>query len=93
MERLLKKFETAKRYVPGPSPMRAAQPTRIGVIHYGSTGPAMDEAAAAGRRRRASRCDARARLSLLRRGVDFIAATSASSSSSRTATRSCAACC
>jgi 2-oxoglutarate ferredoxin oxidoreductase subunit alpha len=44
MERLLKKFETAKSLVPAPVVMRAAQPTRIGVIHYGSTGPSMDEA-------------------------------------------------
>ncbi len=44
MERLLKKFETAKSLVPAPVLMRGAQPTRIGVIHYGSTGPAMDEA-------------------------------------------------
>ena len=44
MERLLKKFETAKSLVPAPVLMRAAQPTRIGVIHYGSTGPSMDEA-------------------------------------------------
>jgi 2-oxoglutarate/2-oxoacid ferredoxin oxidoreductase subunit alpha len=45
MERLLKKFETAKGLVPAPVLAKAAQPTRIGVIHYGSTGPAMDEAA------------------------------------------------
>ncbi|MDP3544578.1 MAG: 2-oxoacid:acceptor oxidoreductase subunit alpha, partial [Phreatobacter sp.] len=44
MERLLKKFETAKSLVPAPVLMRGAQPTRIGVIHYGSTGPSMDEA-------------------------------------------------
>ncbi|CEJ15201.1 2-oxoglutarate oxidoreductase subunit KorA [bacterium YEK0313] len=45
MERLLRKFETAKTLVPEPVLARAAQPTRLGVIHYGSTGPAMDEAA------------------------------------------------
>ncbi|QCI66005.1 2-oxoacid:acceptor oxidoreductase subunit alpha [Phreatobacter stygius] len=44
MERLLRKFETAKALVPPPLLDKAAQPTRIGVIHYGSTGPAMDEA-------------------------------------------------
>ena len=45
MERLLKKFETAKRYVPGPIVQRAKKPTKLGVIHYGSTAAAMDEAA------------------------------------------------
>ncbi len=45
MEKLLRKFETAKRLVPGPVTHKAAQPTRLGVIMYGSTGPAMDEAA------------------------------------------------
>ncbi|MBN8939032.1 MAG: 2-oxoacid:acceptor oxidoreductase subunit alpha [Rhizobiales bacterium] len=44
MERLLRKFETAKALVPAPILSKAQQPTRIGVIHYGSTGPAMDEA-------------------------------------------------
>ena len=45
MERLLRKFETAKTLVPAPVLAKASQPTRLGVIHYGSTGPAMDEAA------------------------------------------------
>ena len=44
MQRLLKKFETAKRYVPGPVVTSADEPTRIGVIYYGSTAAAMDEA-------------------------------------------------
>jgi 2-oxoglutarate/2-oxoacid ferredoxin oxidoreductase subunit alpha len=44
MERLLRKFATAKNLVPGPVRRDAAQPTRFGAIHYGSTGPAMDEA-------------------------------------------------
>jgi 2-oxoglutarate ferredoxin oxidoreductase subunit alpha len=47
MERLLRKFETAKSLVPPPVEVRAGKPTRFGVIHYGSTGPAMDEAMAA----------------------------------------------
>ena len=47
MERLLKKFETAKSLVPAPIEAKASKPTRFGVIHYGSTGPAMDEAMAA----------------------------------------------
>jgi 2-oxoglutarate ferredoxin oxidoreductase subunit alpha len=46
MERLLRKFETAKRYVPAPIVRNASQATRFGAIYYGSTGPAMDEALA-----------------------------------------------
>jgi 2-oxoglutarate ferredoxin oxidoreductase subunit alpha len=46
MERLLKKFETARSLVPPPIEQKASRPTRFGVIHYGSTGPAMDEAMA-----------------------------------------------
>ncbi|MGE0523405.1 MAG: 2-oxoacid:acceptor oxidoreductase subunit alpha [Variibacter sp.] len=44
MQRLLRKFETAKRLVPAPVRHDAAKPTRHGVIYYGSTSPAMDEA-------------------------------------------------
>ncbi|HJW57611.1 MAG TPA: 2-oxoacid:acceptor oxidoreductase subunit alpha [Burkholderiaceae bacterium] len=44
MERLLKKFETAKQLVPKPIVRRAAKPSKFGVIHFGSTSPAMDEA-------------------------------------------------
>jgi 2-oxoglutarate ferredoxin oxidoreductase subunit alpha len=44
MERLLRKFETAKRYVPRPIRRDAAAPARLGAIYYGSTAPAMDEA-------------------------------------------------
>jgi 2-oxoglutarate ferredoxin oxidoreductase subunit alpha len=47
MQRLLKKFETAKKYVPGPVVKRAQKPSRYGVIYYGSTGAGMDEAMAA----------------------------------------------
>jgi 2-oxoglutarate ferredoxin oxidoreductase subunit alpha len=43
MQRLLRKFETAKQYVPAPVARSAGQPTRFGAIYYGSTGPAMDE--------------------------------------------------
>ncbi len=46
MQRLLKKFETAKDYVPKPVVHPAAKPSRFGVIYYGSTAPAMDEALA-----------------------------------------------
>jgi 2-oxoglutarate/2-oxoacid ferredoxin oxidoreductase subunit alpha len=44
MLRLLRKFETAKDLVPGPIRRDAERPTRSGVIYYGSTAPAMDEA-------------------------------------------------
>jgi len=44
MERLLTKFDTARRLVPPPLERRAAQPTRYGALYYGSTSPAMDEA-------------------------------------------------
>jgi len=44
MERLLKKFETAKALVPQPLQRRAAQATPFGAIHLGSTAPAMEEA-------------------------------------------------
>jgi 2-oxoglutarate ferredoxin oxidoreductase subunit alpha len=43
MQRLLRKFETAKQYVPAPVVRSAGQTTRFGAIYYGSTGPAMDE--------------------------------------------------
>jgi len=46
MQRLLKKFETAKDYVPKPVLHQSAKPSRFGVIYYGSTSPAMDEALA-----------------------------------------------
>jgi 2-oxoglutarate ferredoxin oxidoreductase subunit alpha len=46
MERLLRKFATAKQYVPRPVRRDAAARTPFGVIYYGSTSPAMDEAAA-----------------------------------------------
>ena len=44
MERLMRKFQTAANIVPAPVLHRAAQPTRIGVLYFGSTSPAMDEA-------------------------------------------------
>src|SRR5499427_8138761 len=44
MERLLKKFETAKEIVPRPIRRSASQATKYGAIFYGSTSPAMDEA-------------------------------------------------
>jgi 2-oxoglutarate ferredoxin oxidoreductase subunit alpha len=44
MQRLLKKFETAKTLVPHPVRLDAPEPTSLGVIYYGSTSPAMSEA-------------------------------------------------
>ncbi len=46
MQRLLRKFETAKTLVPRPLRRDADKSTRYGVIYYGSTSPAMDEAIA-----------------------------------------------
>ena len=46
MQRLLRKFETAKSLVPKPLRRNAAEKTKFGVIYYGSTSPAMDEALA-----------------------------------------------
>ena len=46
MERLLRKFETAKQLVPRPVRQDAREPTKFGVIYYGSTSPAMTEAVA-----------------------------------------------
>jgi 2-oxoglutarate ferredoxin oxidoreductase subunit alpha len=44
MERLLKKFKTAADLVPQPIVHKAAEPTRLGAIYFGSTTPAMREA-------------------------------------------------
>ena len=44
VERLLKKFATAATLVPQPVLRPAAKRTRLGVIYYGSTSPAMQEA-------------------------------------------------
>jgi 2-oxoglutarate ferredoxin oxidoreductase subunit alpha len=44
MQRLLRKFETAKHLVPRPVGRSADKPTKYGVIYFGSTAPAMDEA-------------------------------------------------
>ncbi len=44
MQRLLRKFETAKRLVPKPLRQSAPEPTQLGAIYYGSTSPAMSEA-------------------------------------------------
>ena len=47
MQRLLRKFETAKAYVPVPVIKQAKEKTRFGAIYFGSTAPAMNEAMAA----------------------------------------------
>src|SRR5438309_3883378 len=44
MQRLLRKFETAKRLVPRPEKREAREPTRIGAIYFGSSSLAMEEA-------------------------------------------------
>jgi 2-oxoglutarate ferredoxin oxidoreductase subunit alpha len=44
MERLLRKFETAKQIVPHPVEKRATRTTPYGVIYYGSSSAAMQEA-------------------------------------------------
>jgi 2-oxoglutarate/2-oxoacid ferredoxin oxidoreductase subunit alpha len=44
VERLQKKFRTAATLVPAPRVRAAAQKTRLGVLYFGSTAPAMDEA-------------------------------------------------
>ena len=44
MQRLVRKVETAQDLVPRPLQANAAKPTKYGVIYFGSTSPAMDEA-------------------------------------------------
>ena len=44
VDRLLRKFATAARLVPEPIVCKAEKPTKIGVIYFGSTSPALDEA-------------------------------------------------
>jgi 2-oxoglutarate/2-oxoacid ferredoxin oxidoreductase subunit alpha len=44
MQRLLKKFDTAKSLVPHPVERRAAEPTSLGVLYFGSSSAAMKEA-------------------------------------------------
>ncbi len=47
MQRLLRKFETAKSLVPKPVLRQAKEKAKYGIIYYGSTAAAMDEALAA----------------------------------------------
>ena len=44
MQRLLRKFETARHVVPKPTLRPATHSTRFGAIYFGSTAPAMNEA-------------------------------------------------
>ena len=44
MQRLLRKFDTAKDLIPRPLLANSTKATKYGVIYYGSTAPAMDEA-------------------------------------------------
>jgi 2-oxoglutarate ferredoxin oxidoreductase subunit alpha len=44
VKRLLQKFDTAATLVPQPVLKKASRKTRLGVIYFGSTSPAMDEA-------------------------------------------------
>src|SRR5258705_11832216 len=44
MQRLVRKFETAQDLVPRPLQANAERPTKYGVIYFGSTTPAKDEA-------------------------------------------------
>ena len=72
MQRLLRKFETAKDTIPKPVVRPALQPSRLGVIYYGSTSPAMHEALdILEQQGPALRCDAPASLSLPRPGGRF----------------------
>jgi len=47
MQRLLRKFETAKSLMPAPEIRQAKEKTSFGAIYFGSTAPAMNEALAA----------------------------------------------
>jgi 2-oxoglutarate/2-oxoacid ferredoxin oxidoreductase subunit alpha len=95
MERLLRKFETAKAIVPQPvvRPRRCKHRTPTGVIYYGSTSPAMAEALArwSAGHRMSTRCGCAPSRSRIR-STDFIDAHDRCTWSSRTATRSCGHC-
>jgi len=75
MQRLLRKFETAKELVPGPVIAKAAQPAKAGVLWYGSTGAPMAEALAALEKRgiHLDRCRVRA-FPFAEAIADFVAA-------------------
>ena len=58
MQRLLRKFETAKRWCPSPCSRLGADPARFGAIYYGSTRLRDGRGARAASRPRASAIDA-----------------------------------
>ena len=69
MQRLVRKFETAKSLVPAPVVRNAKERARYGVIYFGSTAAAMEEALVALEDEgHPSRHAAHPRLSVLRRG-------------------------
>ena len=92
MQRLVRKFDTAKDLVPRPLLANADKPTKYGVIYFGSTAPAMDEAIAMIE----ARGHALDRMRVRAFPFHSIASTASSptttspSWSSRTATRNCA---
>ncbi len=75
MQRLLRKFETAKDLVPRPLRSNADKPTRYGVIYFGSTAPAdgRGDRDARGRRATTSTCCACAPSRSISTVDDFIA--------------------
>jgi 2-oxoglutarate ferredoxin oxidoreductase subunit alpha len=89
MQRLLRKFETAKGLLPKPVIQRAAQATHVGAIWFGSTGAAMAESLAALAKEGIHLDQMRIRgFPFADEVAEFIARTTTFSSSSRTATRS-----
>src|SRR5674536_65951 len=90
MQRLVRKFDTAKDLVPRPLQAGAAKPTKYGVIYYGSTSPAMDEAIAMIEARGHALDRMRVRAFPFHSSVNsFVATMTSYSWSSRTATRNC----
>ena len=90
MQRLLKKYDTAKTLVPKPVLTPAKEPARFGAIYYGSTSPSMQEALEAlARQGHLRQRAARARLPVPGRDLRLRRSrTPRCSWSSRTATRS-----
>ena len=94
MQRLLRKFDTAKDLVPRPLQANADKPTRFGVdlLRLDRAGDGRGDRHARGARaRRRPRC-ASAPSRSIRASATSSPSTTSSSSSSRTATRSCARC-
>ena len=91
MQRLIRKFETAKDLVPRPLHSNADKPTRYGVIYFGSTSPAMrrGQRDAQGRAVTTSTCCACAPSRSITRSTISSPTMISCSWSSRTAMRSC----